>query len=184
MKHVVHIFGASGAGTTTLAGKIAAELDYFFMDTDDYFWLPTEIPFSAKRPVSERLRLMRYDIDHHENVVLSGSLTEWGDELIPLFTLAVRVETETSKRIERLKARESARFGDRIREGGDMYKAHISFLEWASEYESGGMDMRSKAHHDEWQKKLTCRLLSLDGANDLDENFSEVKKALDGGNIL
>lgn len=43
MKNVIHIFGASGAGTSTLGRKICAELGYRFMDTDDYFWLPIRL---------------------------------------------------------------------------------------------------------------------------------------------
>lgn len=39
-KNLIHIFGASGSGTTTLAEKISRELGYFHLDTDDYFWLP------------------------------------------------------------------------------------------------------------------------------------------------
>lgn len=183
MKHVVHIFGASGAGTTTLGKKIASEMGYYFMDTDDYFWLPTEIPFTVKRPVDERLKLIRQDIENNENVVLSGSLTEWGDVLIPLFTLAVRVQTDTNTRLERLAAREYRRFKERIREGGDMHKAHLEFLDWAARYDEGDIHMRSRAHHDLWQKGLMCTLLTLDGANDLDGNFQMVKRALENGSV-
>ena len=41
-KNLIHIFGASGSGTTTLAEKTSRELGYFHLDTDDYFWLPTD----------------------------------------------------------------------------------------------------------------------------------------------
>ena len=181
MKNVIHIFGASGAGTTALGKKIASELGYFFMDTDDYFWLPTDVPFTVKRDREERLLLMKRDIEKAENAVLSGSLTEWGDGLIPLFTLAVRVNTQTDIRIQRLKAREYARFGDRIREGGDMYKAHLEFLAWASRYDDGDEEMRSRIHHDAWQKKLLCPLLTLDGADELNKNFLIVKCAVENG---
>ena len=43
MKNVIHIFGASGSGTTTLGKKICEELGYTQMDTDDYFWMPTSL---------------------------------------------------------------------------------------------------------------------------------------------
>ena len=62
VKHVIHIFGASGSGTSTLGREIASGLGYRFMDTDDYFWLPTDPKYTHKRPVSERLALMRQDI--------------------------------------------------------------------------------------------------------------------------
>lgn len=181
MKHVIHIFGASGAGTTELGRKIAGEMGFLHMDTDDYFWLSTDVPFTAKRPREERLVLMKKDIERAENVVLSGSLTEWGDELMPLFTLAVRVNTQTNLRIERLKAREYARFGDRIREGGDMHRAHLEFLKWASKYDDGDEEMRSRRHHDAWQKKLSCPLLIVDGADALDRNYEIVKRAVQKG---
>ncbi len=179
MKHVIHIFGASGAGTTALGKRISEETGFLHMDTDDYFWLQTDVPFTVKRPKEDRLILMKRDIENAGNVVLSGSLTEWGDELIPLFTLAVRVNTETNIRIERLKAREFARFGDRIREGGDMHKAHLEFLDWAARYDDGDGEMRSRIHHDAWQKLLKCPLLTLDGADDLNDNFLMIKRALD-----
>lgn len=178
MKSVIHIFGASGSGTTTLARKISEEMNYFFMDTDDYYWMPTEIPFTVKRPIEDRLALMKKDIEEHENVVLSGSLTDWGDTLIPYFTLAVRVVTDTDTRVRRLAEREYRRFGDRIREGGDMYEAHLEFLAWAARYDEGDAQMRSRAHHDQWQKLLKCPVLIVDGAEDLNENFRRVKQAL------
>ncbi|MBR3928550.1 MAG: AAA family ATPase [Clostridia bacterium] len=181
MKNVIHIFGASGAGTTMLGRKISKELGFFFMDTDDYFWMPTEIPYTVKRPVDDRLALMIRDIEANENVVLSGSLTEWGDPLTKYFTLAIRVNTETSVRIERLKKREYAHFADRIKAGGDMYEAHQAFLAWAARYDEGGMEMRSRVHHDLWQEKLNCRVLEVDGANELDDIFRMVKPAIEFG---
>ena len=109
MKQVIHIFGASGAGTSTLGKKICEELGFFFMDTDDYFWEPTDPKYTVKRSFEERLRLMKEDIEKHDQIVISGSLVDWGDELIPLFTLAIRLVTDTDVRIERLRKREKAK---------------------------------------------------------------------------
>jgi len=175
MKNIIHIFGASGAGTSTLGRKICAELGYRFMDTDDYFWMPTDPAYTEKRPREERIALMNSDIDDAENVVISGSLIGWGDVLIPRFTLAIRVETDADIRAERLHCREKEKFGGRIEPGGDMYQQHLEFLEWARAYDTGGMDMRSKAHHEQWQQILNCPLILLDGADDLDSNFEKVK---------
>ena len=178
MKQVIHIFGPSGGGTSTLGRKICDELGFRFMDTDDYFWEATNPKFTVKRPVDQRLAMMRLDIDASENVVISGSLTDWGDPLIPLFTLAVRVETASEVRLERLRKREKAAYGSRIEPGGDMYQIHTAFLEWAMAYDTGGPDMRSKAKHDEWQTLLTCPLIELNGADDLNANFAKVRRLL------
>ena len=91
----------------------------------------------------------------------SGSLVDWGDEMIPLFTLVIRLETAADIRIVRLKKRERERFGARIDPGGDMYENHQEFIAWAKAYDTGGLTMRSRAKHDEWQKLLHCRLIRL-----------------------
>ena len=176
MKQVIHIYGASGSGTSTLGRYISEKLGYFFMDTDDYFWEPTNPPYTTKRCLSNRIKLMREDIERYDNAVISGSLVDWGDELIPLFTLAIRVETATNIRLERLKIREREKFGSRIDIGGDMYDNHIKFINWAAAYDNGGMDMRSKVKHDEWEKQLICPLILVDGSRPLRENFELIKE--------
>ncbi len=178
MKQILHIFGASGSGTSTLGRYISERLGYTFLDTDDYFWMPTDPKFTVKRGAQDRLTMMKREIHHAENVVISGSLVDWGDEMIPLFTLAVRLNTETDVRMSRLAQRERARFGGRIDVGGDMFIQHQEFMAWAKKYDTGGLTMRSKAKHDAWQKLLPCRLLELNGADRLHLNYEIVRKAL------
>ena len=137
MKQVIHIYGASGSGTSTLGRAIGETLGFTWLDSDNYFWLPTNPPYTAKRGIAERLNAMNRDIDAAENVVLSGSLTDWGDALMPRFTLAVRVETDTPTRLARIREREYRKFGERILPGGDMYETHMNFLKWAAGYDDG-----------------------------------------------
>ena len=181
MKHVIHIFGASGSGTTTLGRALAADMGLVHMDTDNYYWLPTDPQFTAKRPIAERLRMMNADIDAaKKGVVISGSLTGWGDVLIPRFTHVIRLTTPTEVRIDRLRQREYAHFGERIREGGDMYENHLAFLEWAAQYDTGDVAMRSKACHDEWMKQLPCPQLIAPGNMPLDRLVRSVKQGVFG----
>lgn len=177
-KKIIHIFGASGSGTSTLGKMIRDKKGYFWMDTDDYFWLPTNPPYTRKRDVNERLVLIKRIFSKWDKIVISGSLTDWGDELIPYFTLAVRIETPTDIRMERLRQRERTRFGSRIDVGGDMYEHHLEFIEWAAAYDTGGIDMRSKVKHDEWQKLLMCRVIEVDGSRKLEENFENIRAYL------
>ena len=177
-KQVIHLYGASGSGTSTIGRFISDKAGYYFMDTDNYFWEPTNPPYTTKRNVSDRVALMKSDIEKYGKVVISGSLVGWGDELIPLFTLAIRVVTDTAIRIDRLKKRERDHFGSRIDEGGDMYEIHRKFIGWAASYDNGGIDMRSKAEHDEWQKLLQCRQILLDGSLPVEKNFETVQRYL------
>ena len=99
--------------------------------------------------------LIRQDIaDAKNGAVLSGSLVGWGDALIPDFTLAVRVVTDTSTRLARIKQREYARFGARILPGGD----------------------------NEWQKQLACPILTVDGTAPLAETAARVEELLCSAN--
>ena len=58
----IHIFGASGSGTTTIGKAISEKLGYQHFDTDNFYWLPTYEPFTEARPIEERLRLMQADL--------------------------------------------------------------------------------------------------------------------------
>ena len=46
----IHIVGASGAGTSTLGQALERKYGYKWMDTDNYFWVPTDPPFNQARP--------------------------------------------------------------------------------------------------------------------------------------
>ena len=96
MKKVIYVYGASGAGASTLGRAIAESYGYRQLDTDDYFWLPTDPPFVRSRERAERVRLLRADLDAAEKAVISGSLYDWGDCFLPEVTLGVRVVTPTA----------------------------------------------------------------------------------------
>ena len=177
-KTVIHLFGASGSGTSTLGRYICEKIGGFFMDTDDYYWMPVEPPYTVKRDIPDRLKLMRKDIEDHDVVVISGSLVNWGDELIPDFTLAIRVVIDPEIRLERLRQRERGQFGSRIDEGGDMHEVFTKFIEWAALYETAGVNIRSKAMHDEWEKLLKCPIVRVDGAKPLEDNYRIIKEYL------
>jgi len=178
MKRVIHIFGASGSGTSTLGRAVADRAGFRFLDTDDYYWLPAEPMYTLKRPIPERLALMERDLDEAEDAALSGSLVGWGDPLIPRFTLAVRLDTPTPVRMERLRQREYARYGACVLSGGDMYEQSQAFLDWAARYDDGVPPLRSRALHDLWQRQLPCPVLTLDGTRPVEELVAAVMEKL------
>ena len=48
MQHTIHIFGASGCGTTTLGAAVAEKLALTHFDVDDFYWRLTDPPFVEK----------------------------------------------------------------------------------------------------------------------------------------
>lgn len=178
MKKCIHIFGASGAGTSTLGQAISDKYGHKWLDTDNYFWCPTDPPFTVKRECNERIRLLLSDIEQNDTCVISGSLCDWGDVFIPKFDLCIWIKTSTAVRIERLKNREYARFGKRILPGGDMYADHMDFIEWAKTYDTADSNQRSFAMHNEWKDNLTCPLLVLDGTKSVETLMQETERII------
>ncbi|MGV7214549.1 hypothetical protein [Bradyrhizobium sp. UFLA05-112] len=166
----VHLTGASGSGVTTLGRALADRLALPHHDSDDYFWLPTAPPYQTLRPMPERLRLMREMFLPRLDWVLSGSVTGWGDALIPFFDLVVFVITPREVRLTRLRAREAAHFGaDAVAPDGWRHEETEAFIEWAAHYETGEREGRSLAKHEAWLAGLPCPVLRVDGARPIAE---------------
>jgi adenylate kinase family enzyme len=172
----IHILGASGSGTTTLAACIAARYGHRHLDTDDYYWLPTQPPFRATRPPDERLAILRQALRGNLRWVLSGSLCGWGDCFIPEFELVVFLAIPDSIRMARLRAREIQRYGPRaIAPGGELHEAHLHFLDWARRYETGDLIIRSRALHEAWLADLPCKVIRLEGDLSTDERLARIE---------
>jgi adenylate kinase family enzyme len=176
----VHITGAACAGVTTLGQALAPRLGVPLVDTDDAYWLPTDPPFTARRLPQERRALIRAWIGDSPGWVVSGSLVSWGSELIRDAHLTVFVDTPTPLRLERLRRREAARFGDRILPGGDMHAIHESFLDWAACYDDPAFDGRSRRGHEEWLSRLPMPVLAVDGTEPVEGIADRVLAELAG----
>jgi adenylate kinase family enzyme len=162
----VHITGASGSGVSTLGRELVGRTGATQLDTDDYYWLPTEPRFTASREIEERLRLIEDGIANASarGWILSGSIGDWGAPLVPLFQLVVFVRTPTAVRIARLRQRGIERDGaDQIGPGGPRHAQYQEFLTWAAGYDTGVKAGRSLARHEAWLANLTCPVIRVDG---------------------
>jgi hypothetical protein len=101
----IHIVGASGSGTTSLASAIAAQCGHRHLDTDDFFWMPTSPPYR-----------------------------------------------------------------------GVLAKSHLEFLDWAGRYDTGGLEMRSRALHEAWLATLPCAVLRLEGELSVAEQLVQIRR--------
>jgi adenylate kinase family enzyme len=177
----IHILGASGSGTSTLGDALARSFGYVHLDTDDYFWEPTEPPFQQPRERQRRQALLGAALDEHPRWVLSGSLCGWGDLFIPRLDLVIFLFVPQEIRMARLKEREQRRFGNEaLAPGGVMHEAHVAFMNWAAAYDEGGEDMRSRRRHEQWLAALSCPCLRLEGVLTLEEQGARVARVLVG----
>ncbi|GLX16120.1 adenylate kinase [Pseudomonas straminea] len=169
----LHVFGASGAGTTSLAAALAERCGWLHLDTDNFYWLPSEPPYRFKREPQQRVEQIRASAAQANDWILSGSLCSWGETLVPLFTHAVFLQLDDAERMQRLAARERQRYGERVLPGGDMHAQSLAFLEWAAGYQQGDLQTRSLRMHEAWiAGQLRCPLLRLDSTCESPERLA------------
>lgn len=178
MKQRIHIFGAAGSGTTAIAKNVCSKLDFAHFDSDNYFWENTKEPFTVERNRDECLQLMENDLLNCDKWILSGSLSGWGEILVPLFDLVVFMYVPQDIRIERLKIREYERYGDRILLGGDRYENCKNFIEWAEAYDSGTRNGRSLTKHKALLTRVRCPVIEVINY-DLENSVGQVMLAIE-----
>ncbi len=164
----VHIVGASGSGTSTLGRVLAARLGAVDLDTDDFFWVPTDPPFEKIRERAERQALLGAALARESAWVLSGSLCGWGDVFIPRFDLVVFVWLAPEIRMARLRERERERYGAAAAPGEPLHAKSQAFLAWAAGYdEELDVPERCRRLHEQWLAALPCPVVRITDAGDV-----------------
>ena len=170
----IMIAGAPGAGKTTLGELTAKELGYTFLDIDEYMWRKdTAIPFSEMYPREEKINRLMDAVSGCEHFVMAGSMDSFHEHFDPFFKLVVHLQADAKIRKARVRERELKRFGKRILVGGDMHDKHERFISDLSGYDIGigGCTLQQ---HELWLKNLKCKVIKLDGADDLHVNMKRI----------
>lgn len=175
----VLVLGATASGTTTLARALADRWSVPHADTDDYFWVPTDPPYTEKRDEQRRLELMAEMFLPRPAWVLSGSVMGWGEPLLDHVDTLVFCSLDPEVRLARLRAREATRYGDRIRPGGDLATSHEEFVTWAAGYETPDFPGRSRTLHEEWMTRFDGPVVRIDTAAPVAELVEELLARVD-----
>ena len=148
--------GAPGSGVTTLGRQLAEQLGYAHFDTDDYHWFTSDPePYRRRRNPEHRRQLLTADLSSTPQWVLSGSLCGWGDCFIPLFDTIIFCTAPVDIRLERIRQRELARYGeDRLSPGGDLHGVYTKFLQWSADYDLPSERLRTFVFEMDWVKKV------------------------------
>ena len=173
MPHI-HVTGASGSGTSTLGLALAETLGIRHLDSDHFFWMPTDPPFTTRRETAARIEMLAGEALPEESWVLSGSALKWGASFEPLYDLIVFLRLDPALRMARIRRREVCRYGSRIEAGGDMAATSREFLEWAASYDTAGPERRSLAAHEQWLATQAAPILRLDSAPPTGDLLAEV----------
>lgn len=169
MARGIIIFGSAGSGKTTLGKMTAEKLGFPYFDIDDYIWRKdTDIPFTVMYSREEKINRLMDDISKGSHFVMAGSMDSFSAPFVPLFNLAVHVTASVPVRIDRIHKREYEIYGDRILEGGDMYREHQHFLDNAAKYDADASP--SFKVHEQWAKSLPCKVIRINGDESLKDN--------------
>ena len=182
----LHVFGASGTGVTTLGQALSAALHVPYFDSDAYFWRATEPPFTQRRPAAARNARLARDLADATSWILGGSIGGWDAAwLTAPFNLVVFLWLPPDLRLRRLRAREHARYGERLATDPAQAARTQAFLEWAAGYDdssTGGT--RTLANHERWLTQFASPALELRGDLSVAQRVAAVRAALRNNNLL
>lgn len=176
------IMGASGAGSTTLGKALSERLHIPYFDTDQYFWLPSEPPFTVRRLPEERNALLQADLDAAGHGIVGGSLINWSKYWASAFDYIVFLYLPNHIRMERLQQREFERYGTVILNDPERKKQHAAFLEWANGYDDNTAHGRTLAAQEKWLQQVSCPVIEIRGNYALSEKITMVLQTITAGN--
>ena len=179
----IAITGLNGVGKSTLAHALAAELHYFEMDGEDYYFPEQKhsrqmalghravspcdhlgtLPFSIPRLSSEAQQALLRDVAEHPNFILADVTLRWCKEILPQINMAFMIRVPAEERIKRIMEREELRFGTRVLPGGDMYQQQRAFHEKTAR--------RDEKIVLEGMHGLKCPVIMLDGMRAVSQNL-------------
>lgn len=166
--HGIILLGANGSGKSTLGRELSRVLNFAHFDVEEYYFYKTNIPYTAMRPEEERVRMLLSDIKKYGSFVMSGDISDWGKEFLTVFDLVIFLTAPADIRMKRIENREYKRWGDRVREGGDMYEQQQKFRAFAASRDISKLEPRASLY--------SCPVLRVDSTKPLKENIDEILK--------
>ncbi|MBR3933404.1 MAG: AAA family ATPase [Clostridia bacterium] len=167
---VILICGANGSGKTTLGRLLAKEINFSFLNDEEYYFLDSDIPFSASRTDKDAKDYVLSYIDQHKDVVIVSSRGDLRQDINSLYDYVIYLSASKEIRLSRIEQRDKQRFGKRVLRGGDMYEQQMAFYEFVAS--------RTPERIEKWLNTLDCKVFWLDGTKCLKDNIKYIKSQI------
>ena len=160
------ICGMNGSGKSTLGRALAEALGGRFIDNEDLYFpkVDPDHPFAAQRTQDEVEQLLLAEVRRDDHFVFAAVRGNYGEAVLPYYKAAVLVEVPRDIRLQRVKARSYAKFGERMLHGGDLYESEKRFFDMVA--------ARSEDYAERWLSGLEIPLLRVDGTRPVGENVN------------
>lgn len=163
MSYGILVFGLNGSGKSTLGKELALNLNFKFMDIEDYYFEDSQIPYSVPRTSEKCTKLLLSDIRKYERFVLSAVTGDLGSDVTSSLKLGVYISAPKEVRLIRIRQRSIERFGERVKLGGDMYDSEVAFYSMVQN--------RTSDKVDKWLETVSIPIIEIDGLKCIDENI-------------
>ena len=104
----------------------------------------------------------------HGSFILSGNIKGWGEDIYNMFDLAVLLKAPKEERLKRIKMREYARWGERVKSGGDMYESQQKFHDFVTN--------RNVTKLEQQKRHFQCPVLEIESVVDYKLIANEIVK--------
>lgn len=166
MPRGIMVFGANGSGKSTLGPAVARALRFKYMDIEEYRFVKSDIPYTARRSREDCIKFMRTDIKRHGSFVISAVIGDFGEEISSMFQLAAWISAPLETRLERIRRRSWEQYGARVQAGGDLYEQNLRFLNFVASRSLSGIER--------WAETLSCPVIQVDGTKSVAENTERI----------
>ncbi|MBR5446669.1 MAG: AAA family ATPase [Clostridia bacterium] len=164
MEDRILLCGLNGVGKSTLGRALAEALGRPFLDIEDY-WFPERQAgeaYETHRTPEEVFRALQADLIRYPDCILASVKGNMGEENLRLFSAAVWLHAPDAVRMERIKARSLAKFGERMLPGGDLFEKENQFFAMAA--------ARTEAEVEDRIRSMGIPVFHADGTLPVPEN--------------
>ena len=168
----IRICGLNGCGKSTLGRALAERIGFHFIDNESLYFPGTNPADPYANPNSRETveKLLLEEVSRHPDFVFAAVKGDYGKAMIPLYNCIVVMEVPKSIRSRRIRNRAFQKFGNRMLEGGDLYRQQEAFFQMA--------ESRADDFVESWLQTMHCPIIRVDGTKPVEENVAYVIQAM------
>ena len=163
------VFGAPGAGSSTLGAELGIHFKWSHLDLCDFFSIPAK-EFYPRPNNDQEIESLLESLQQKPEWIFSGSVSSLDLEIESLLDGVIYLQLRRPARLQRLRERETARLGNEVTDPTHKgFKRFNQYMYWASQFDQAGMERESKILHESWLRNLSVPVMRMDASQSLED---------------